>query len=174
MELDLTVRETCQFDPLTNNQRSGLLLLNGTVYIAWASFCDPRSYHGWVMGYDAKSLQQLNCVYDHAKRIPRRYLGKWRCSRGRLNGNIYFSTGNGTFDGNLGGTDYSQSILKLSTGGGSLSLVDYFAPFNAYFINPPDLDLGSGGVTLIPDQRSTTNASSRGWRQARDGLSIGS
>jgi hypothetical protein len=53
--------------------------------------------------------------------------------------------------------DYAQSILKLSTGGGSLSLLDYFAPFNAYFINPPDLDLGSGGVTLIPDQPSTPN-----------------
>ena len=140
------------FDPLTNNQRPGLLLLNGTVYITWASFCDPRSYHGWVMGYDAKSLQQLTVFTTTPNGSRGGIWASGAAPAADLNGNIYFATGNGTFDGNLGGTDYSQSILKLATGGGSLNLVDYFAPFNAYFINPPDLDLGAGGVTLIPDQ----------------------
>jgi hypothetical protein len=143
-----------QFDPLTNNQRSGLLLLNGAVYIAWASFCDPRSYHGWVIGYDAKSLLQLTAFTTTPNGSRGGIWASGAAPAADLNGNIYFATGNGTFDGNLGGTDFSQSILKLSTSGGSLNLVDYFAPFNAYFMNPPDLDLGSGGVTLIPDQPS--------------------
>jgi hypothetical protein len=142
------------FDPLTNNQRPGLLLLNGTVYIAWASFCDPRSYHGWLMGYDEKSLQQLTVFTTTPNGSRGGIWGSGAAPAADVNGNIYFSTGNGTFDGNLAGKNYSESILKLSTGGGSLSLVDYFAPFNQYFITPADLDLGSGGVILIPDQSS--------------------
>ncbi|HVR85423.1 MAG TPA: pyrrolo-quinoline quinone, partial [Planctomycetota bacterium] len=47
------------FDPLRNGQRSALLLLGGTLYIAWASHGDQPIYHGWVMGYDARTLTQV-------------------------------------------------------------------------------------------------------------------
>src|SRR5581483_2109632 len=39
------------FDPAQYKERSGLLYLNGTVYLAWASHCDFRPYTGWIMGY---------------------------------------------------------------------------------------------------------------------------
>src|SRR5205085_5199338 len=46
------------FDPVTSNQRPGLLLSNGAVYIAWGAYTDVGPYHGWVMAYDAATLQQ--------------------------------------------------------------------------------------------------------------------
>jgi len=46
------------FAPLTENPRASLLLANGMVYLTWASSCDVGPYHGWVIAYDAQSLQQ--------------------------------------------------------------------------------------------------------------------
>ena len=48
-----------EFDPLRENPRSALLLVNGNVYLTWASSCDAGPYHGWVMAYDAHTLQQV-------------------------------------------------------------------------------------------------------------------
>ena len=41
------------FSPLWQNQRAGLALAGGGVYIAWAAHCDRNAYWGWVMRYDA-------------------------------------------------------------------------------------------------------------------------
>ena len=51
------------FNARTQNQRAGLLIENGTVYIAWASYCDQGPYHGWILGYDAATLNQT-VVYN--------------------------------------------------------------------------------------------------------------
>ena len=47
------------FDPTYHLQRPGLLLLNGVVYIAFGAVGDIGPYHGWLMGYDATTLQQV-------------------------------------------------------------------------------------------------------------------
>jgi len=63
-------------------------------------------------------------------------------------GNIYFATGNGPYDANTGGKNYGESVLKLSS---DLSTVaSYFTPQNYASLNDADLDLGSGGVMVIP------------------------
>ncbi len=50
------------FDPGQFKERSGLLLLGGTVYLAWASHCDIRPYTGWITGYNAKTLAQTSVL----------------------------------------------------------------------------------------------------------------
>jgi Abnormal spindle-like microcephaly-assoc'd, ASPM-SPD-2-Hydin/Protein of unknown function (DUF1573) len=139
------------WDPLIANQRSGLLLMNGVVYIAFASFCDPPNFHGWLLAYDSTSLQQLQAFNTSPNGWAGGVWGSGSAPAADASGNIYIATGNGTFDGDFGGSNYSDSILKLSTNG-SLSLVDSFTPFNQYYFIGADLDLGSGGVTVVPDQ----------------------
>lgn len=153
---DGSVGGTVSFDALLGNQRPGLLLLNGVVYIAWASHCDLGLYHGWILGYGATNLQQV-AVFNTT---PNGAQGGIWMSGGALsadaNGIIYAATGNGTFDANLGGIDFGDSVLKLSTTGG-LAVVDYFTPFNQQFLADNDLDLGSGGVLLVPTQSATVS-----------------
>ncbi len=101
------------FDPLMNNQRSGLLLVNGLVYIAWASHCDNPPYHGWLMAYDAQSLQQV-AVWNATPNGSDG--GVWQSGAGPAadgNGFVYLSTGNGTFDLNTGAPDAGDSIVKF-------------------------------------------------------------
>lgn len=146
------------FNARTENQRPALLLLNGVVYIAWASHCDQGPYHGWVLGYNATTLQQV-VVYNTS---PNGGLGGiWQAGQGPAadaNGNIYFVTGNGTFDG-TSGTSRGNCFVKLSPTGSEL---DWFAPYNWSFLNSIDADLGSSGAMLIPDTNLVVGAGKQG------------
>lgn len=140
-----------KFNPLRENQRSALLLLNGVVYISWASHCDNDPYHGWVIGYNATTLQQVpGAIYNTSPNGTRAAI--WQSGGGpaaESAGYIYFATGNGTFDVDSGGPDVGDSIVKLTTQNG-LHRVDYFTPFNQACLEAADADLGSGGVLLLP------------------------
>jgi len=149
--------ENVPFDPLRQNQRAALLLANGVVYIAFASYGDAKPYHGWVLGYNAATLQQVAVFNDTPNGSNG---GIWQSGEGPsadASGNIFVISGNGTFDADVGGIDFGDSFLKLSTNGGGLTLVDFFTPFNQAFLNSNDLDLGSTGTLLLPDQTGTAH-----------------
>ncbi len=139
------------FDASQQLQRPGLLLLNGVVYIAWGSFADMDPYHGWLMGYNSKTLAQTT-VFNTTPNGERGAI--WETGAGIAadsKGFIYLQTGNGTFDVNTGGIDYGDSFLKLSTTGG-LKVADYFTPDNQATLETDDIDLGSGAGVLLPTQ----------------------
>jgi hypothetical protein len=138
------------FNPLRDNPRAALLLNKGVVYMTWASACDVGPYHGWVMAYDARSLTQ-KAVFNASPDADDS--GIWEGDTGPAadkDGNIFVATGNGRFDAEKGGRDYGDTLLKLD--GKSLSIRDYFAPFNVDALDARDHDLGSGGPMLLPDQ----------------------
>jgi hypothetical protein len=141
------------FDPLRENPRAALLLADGKVYLTWASSCDVGPYHGWMMAYDAHTLAQTG-VFNTSPDADQS--GIWAGDTGPAadaSGNIYVATGNGKFDAaDSGGRDYGDSLLKLGLTGASLSVRDYFTPFNQAKLNDQDNDLGSGGPVLLPDQ----------------------
>ncbi len=142
------------FQPLMEHQRAALLLLNGVIYVTWASIGDLDPYHGWVMGYDAHTLQQVAIFND----TPNGFEGGiWQAGAGPSadpDGNFYVATGNGTFDYNAG-PDYGDSVLKLALTNSALTVVDYFTPADQDELTANDLDLGSGGVLVVPDQNDT-------------------
>jgi len=140
------------FDPLRENPRAALLLMNGAVYLSWASSCDVGPYHGWVMAYDARTLKQRGVFNDSPNADAS---GIWAGDTGIAgdkDGNVFAATGNGQFDAANGGRDYGDSLLKLSLKGQSLGLSDYYTPYNQDELNKNDNDLGSGGPMLLPDQ----------------------
>jgi hypothetical protein len=144
------------FDALTENQRAGLLLLNGVVYIAWSSHGDNNPVHGWVIGYNEESLARVS-VFNTTPDGSLATIWMSGCGPSAdATGNIYFSTGNGDYETNKSGhhigNDYGDSLLKLSSSNNSLSLADYFTPINQNYLNNHDVDFGSGGVLLLPDQ----------------------
>jgi len=141
---------TVSFDPLRQHNRPGLLLENGHVVIAWASHCDNTPYHGWVMSYNAATLAQ-EAVFNTSPNGSES--GVWQSGDGVAadsSGNLFFATGNGTYDGTASG-DYGDSIVKLSGPSGGFTVPDWFTPANQSSLSGGDTDLGSGGVLLLPD-----------------------
>jgi len=142
------------FDPQNQHQRSGLVLMNGVVYIVWASHEDRDPYHGWIMAYDAALLTQL-AVFNVNPDGSRS--GIWMAGGAPAAdsfGNLYLSTGNGTFDANSNSSpndDFGDSILKFGTASG-LTLEDWFTPYNQGILNAWDLDVASAGMAVLPDQ----------------------
>src|SRR5215472_6698052 len=141
---------TATFDTLRQKERAALLLVGNTVYLAESSHCDIEPYHGWLVGYDKSSLSQT-AVFNTT---PNGSEGAIWMSDGGSSadaaGQIYVSTGNGTFDANSGGADYGESFVKLDPS--TLGVLDFFTPFNQAMLSDEDLDLGSGALMLLPDQ----------------------
>ena len=132
------------FDPLRDIQRVGLLLVNGTVYIAWAG-----SAHGWIMGYDAQTLKQT-AIFNTTPNSSAG--GVWSSGNGLgadASGNIYAASGDALFDANTGGIDYGDTLLKFDSG---LNVLDYFTPEDQLCRASHDMDLGGGGPMLLPTQ----------------------
>jgi len=141
-----------EFDPLRENQRAALLLVNNNVFITWASSCDVGPYYGWVMSYDARTLKQTGVlnVSPGAKES-----GIWQADAGPAadgSGNVYLITGNGKFTAASGGRDYGDSVLKIALTPNGLAVRDYFTPADQEHLNDTDGDFGSGSPILLPDQ----------------------
>ena len=167
---DGNMSNVVSFDPLRNNQRQGLALVKGVVYISYSSHCDWNPYHGWILGYNAKTLAQT-AVYNDTP--DGEGGGIWQSGQGIAadgDGNLYITTGNGTagkgndYTFTSNGTDdngpnpdptnlrnRSESAVKLTPSGSTLQVTSYFTPSNYYNLNINDLDYGVMGTFLIPN-----------------------
>jgi hypothetical protein len=132
--------------------RPGLVLANGNVYVSFGSLgCKHSSTSvGWIMAYSASTLQQKAVFTTN----PRMGYGSsiWQAGVAPAvdsAGILYLATADGPFDADSGGAHYGDSVLKLNS---NLVLLDYFTPDNQSHLYDTDLDLGSGGVLLLPDQ----------------------
>jgi len=142
------------FNSLHQKNRPGLLLLNGTIYLAFGSNGCNDDNSGWLLSYDESTLAQLaifNTSPDHG------LTSIWQTGNGIAadeSNNIYVETGEScdTCYNIPQGATYSNTVLKLTP---DLTVADYFTPFDVQFLNSNDLDLSSTGVLILPDQAGT-------------------
>ena len=163
VELDssITVPGNCEggstiaFNAARENQRPGLALVNGVVYVAWASHGDLDPYHGWILGFNASTLSRVsafNTSPNAAEGLGYCRAGIWMSGgapAADAAGNLYVITGNGIFDGT---SAFGDSFLKLSATG--LALADWFTPMDQLSLDAFDHDLGAGGAAVLVDQTS--------------------
>ena len=148
-----SVNGLLSFDPAKQNQRTGLVLTGGIVYIPYASHCDNGPYHGWVLGYDATSLAQ-KIVYNST---ANGYNGGIWMSGAAPSvdefGNLYLATGNGTVGTSGDPTLRSESLLKLvpNLSKGTLDQASFFTPQNWQTLEGSDLDFGVTETMLFPN-----------------------
>ena len=137
---------TVSFNARQQNQRPGLALVNGVVYVAWASHEDFAPYYGWVVGFTASTLAVTN-ILNVSPNVQ--YGGIWMgggAPSADANNNLYLITGNAEFDGTSGGNDYGDSFLQLS---GALTISSFFSPSDQANDAANDVDFGSGGAAVV-------------------------
>jgi hypothetical protein len=140
---------TVSFNARQQNQRPGLALVDGVVYVAWASHEDTLPYYGWVVGFNASSLAVTN-VLNVSPNVQ--YGGIWMSGGAPAadnNNHLYLITGNATFDANNAGApnnDYGDSFLQLTE---SLAITSYFTPSDEVSDAENDFDFGSGGTAVV-------------------------
>jgi outer membrane protein assembly factor BamB len=176
-ELDLTtgadmpespvVIKADDFNALMQNQRPGLLLDNGMVYIGYASHCDKEPYHGFLMAYDAKTLEQTAVFNTSPTSSENAIWQSGLAPAADAEGNIYVVTGNGTWDGTQ---NFSESFLKLSP---QLKLLDWFTPSNHEALDRGDSDLNSSGAELIPGTHLVIGGGKQGVLYSLDTRNMG-
>ncbi len=142
------------------NQRPGLLLEGGYVYIGFAAHGDNGPWHGWILAYNATTLAQSG-VWNTSPNGKGN--GIWSSGAGLatdIAGNMYVSTGNGDDTVTIPAPapsktiDYGDSIVRLSLTNGNPTPTDYFTPFNQASLDAADADVGSGGVLVIPQDQT--------------------
>lgn len=151
------------FDPMWENQRGGLLLLNGIIYVPYASHGDNGPWHGWVIAYRASTLQQTGAYCASPNGTGS---GIWGGGAGLAAdqvdpvnhpfGRMYVPTGNGDFNAKppyTNAMDYGDSHIALDLSNGLPTPVDAFTTYQQAKLDAADQDQGSGGIMLLPDQQ---------------------
>lgn len=156
----LTDGSTFQFNATYQKQRPALLLANGNVYAAFGGYCDSFNLsRGWLLGWQTGSLASLNDgeLTDTQASSPDDYFltSIWMSGYGPAAddaGNVLLVTGNSDSSGTTydGITNIQESVVKMAPD--LSSVLDLFTPSNQSILDQKDLDFGSGGVMVFPDQ----------------------
>ncbi|HSZ61298.1 MAG TPA: hypothetical protein VK828_05855 [Terriglobales bacterium] len=137
------------FEDMMQVNRPALLLAKGYVYIALGSNgCRGDLEEGWVVAYDATTLQPAGAFDDEPGESAAAVWMRGGGLSADSSGNVYGATADGPF---AAGTNFGQSVFKLSESGNTLQLVDWFTPYNELYLDQNDLDM-SEPVLVLPKQ----------------------
>jgi hypothetical protein len=149
---------TLTFSTLWQHNRVALGLFNGNIYMGFGSHGDDGPWHGWVLVYNETTLKQTAAICTSPNGNGD---GIWGSGAGfpidtvSANGRAFLATGNGdmtTYPPLTSNVDYGDSILRYDLSNGGFAISDAFTVFNQASLSGADLDQGSGGVLMLPDQ----------------------
>src|SRR5437588_3811318 len=160
--------KTYNFADKQQVNRPGLLLASGNVYIAFGSNGCNNLEQGWVIAYNATTLQPEGAFDDEP---GQNFAAIWQKGAGLsadASGNVYAETGDGSGPV-IPGQNLGVSVLKLVQNGNTLSLGDYFTPYNLVLLATKRFGFDHFRTDFA---RSTRTALAPGYsnRQARDAL----
>ena len=148
------------FDPKKDNQRAGLALVGGKIYVAWSSHCsdavDSHTYSGWVMSFNAANLAAAPSVLKTGPRDDTTHTGAsvihggagvWMGGGGPVSDgtSVWVTTGNGWFDNTV--QQWGDTVLRLDA---SVTVQDFFTPYDYDSLYTGDLDMSAAGLVLLP------------------------
>ncbi len=115
---------------------------------------------GWLVAVDTRTPKVASAFASVA--MPRRGSGGiWGAGGAAVDadGHVFVVTGSG-YDGFADRPhDWTQSVLMLSPPSDTkgFALLGTYTPFNYCLTAANDIDLGSGGITLLPERRDATS-----------------
>lgn len=148
------------FNAEFEQQRPGLLLMNGVVYMAFGGHCDAPPWTGWVIGVNVSSpTPAITAMWEDNS--AQNGAGIWQSGVGITSdgpNTLLVTTGNGgspttPTPGHSPPSTFGESVVRLNVGAaGKLTPVDFFAPFDTASLDQYDADFGSGAFVGLPNQ----------------------
>gem|GEM_PF-610985 len=164
------------FDAYYQQQRPGLLLMDGVVYAGFGAHCDAWPYRGYVVGVST-TAHSITSMWATATGAGTGGAGIWQAGGGLVSdgsGRIFFSTGNGISPapgpGKTAQGTLAESVVRLQVNGDrSLSTADFFSPSDAATLDLNDQDISSGAPMALPDDFGTSEHPHLLVQQGKDG-----
>lgn len=151
-----------------HHQRPALLHIGQYVYAGFASHCVQYNFTGWIVGWDRTSGALVERFATEgtgvANTVPG--AGVWMSGGGISSdgqGSMFFASGNG-YASQLNGipvngrdppTSLEEAAVHMAINDdGSLTIVDFFMPWEKVQLDGADRDLGTTPLELLPSQFS--------------------
>ena len=147
-----------------HHQRPALLQAGQYIYAGFASHCVQWNFTGWIMGWDKDSGNLVEHYTMEGGKEPNTTPGGgiWMSGGGLASdgqGSMFFATGNG-YASQLAGTpvpgrqpptDLEEAAVNMKLNeDGTVTVVDFFMPWEKVQIDGADKDLGTTPLELLP------------------------
>ncbi|KIY03560.1 uncharacterized protein Z520_00251 [Fonsecaea multimorphosa CBS 102226] len=151
-----------------HHQRPGLLHTGNFVYAGFASHCVQYNFTGWIVGWDKTTGQLVEQFATEGAGVgpDTPGAGVWMSGGGIASddqGSLFFASGNG-YASQLNGipvngrnppTALEEAAVHMAINdNGSLTVVDFFMPWEKVQLDGADKDLGTSPLELLPSQFS--------------------
>ncbi|OHF01835.1 WSC domain-containing protein [Colletotrichum orchidophilum] len=147
-----------------HHQRPALLHVGNYIYAGFASHCVQYNFTGWIMGFDKTSGANVERFATEGDGVPVDVKGGgvWMSGGGLASddaGSLFYATGNGyasqlstiPVNGRTPPTSLEEAAVHMTINDdGSLSLVDFFMPWEKQALDGADKDLGTSPLQILP------------------------